>query len=98
MDLLQSPKIFVRDSGLVHAWLGIGTYDELMGHPVVGASWEGFAVETLLAVAPERTRASFYRTAAGAEIDLLLEFGKQRGRMGKCEALPIIATFIHPYK
>lgn len=77
--LVKSPKIFVRDSGLVHALLGISTYDELMGHPVVGASWEGFVIETLLAVAPERTRASFYRTAAGAEIDLLLEFGKQHG-------------------
>lgn len=77
--LIKSPKIFVRDSGLVHALLGIGTYDELMGHPVVGTSWEGFVIETLLAVAPERTKASFYRTAAGAEIDLLLEFGKQHG-------------------
>lgn len=69
----------MRDSGLVHALLGLGTYDELMGHPVVGTSWEGFVIETLLAVAPERTKASFYRTAAGAEIDLLLEFGKQDG-------------------
>lgn len=71
--LVKSPKVYVRDSGLVHALLGVRTYEELLGHPVCGASWEGFVIENLLAVAPERTRASFYRTAAGAEIDLLLE-------------------------
>jgi predicted AAA+ superfamily ATPase len=71
--LVKSPKVYVRDSGIVHALLNIGTYDELAGHPVVGASWEGFVIETLLAAAPDRTLASFYRTAAGAEIDLLLE-------------------------
>ena len=61
--LVKSPKTYVRDSGLVHALLGIGTFDELLGHPVVGTSWEGFVIESLLAVAPNRTRASFYRTA-----------------------------------
>ena len=77
--LVKSPKTYVRDSGLVHALLGIGTFDELLGHPVVGTSWEGFVIESLLAVAPNRTRASFYRTARGAEIDLLLELGGQHG-------------------
>lgn len=77
--LVKSPKTYVRDSGLVHALLGIETLDELFGHPVVGASWEGFIIENLLACAPERTRASFYRTAAGAEIDLLLELGGRHG-------------------
>lgn len=71
--LVKSPKVYVRDSGLVHALLGITTHNALAGHPVVGASWEGFVVENLMAVAPPRTTASFYRTAAGAEIDLLLE-------------------------
>lgn len=77
--LVKSPKTYVRDSGLVHALLGIETYDELLGHPVVGASWEGFVIENLLAVAPSRARASFYRTARGAEIDLLLELGAKQG-------------------
>jgi hypothetical protein len=71
--LVKSRKIYVRDSGLVHALLGILTFNDLAGHPVVGASWEGMAIENLLEVAPDRTMASFYRTAAGAEIDLVLE-------------------------
>ncbi|MBM3390537.1 MAG: ATP-binding protein [Betaproteobacteria bacterium] len=71
--LVKSPKVYVRDSGLVHALLGIADHDTLAGHPVVGASWEGFVIENLLAAAPAGTHASFYRTAAGAEIDLLLE-------------------------
>ncbi len=76
--LVKSPKVFVRDSGLVHALLGLEDADELAGHPVVGASWEGFVIENLLAAAPERTAASFYRTAAGAEIDLVLDLPKRR--------------------
>lgn len=71
--LVKSPRVFVRDSGIVHALLDIRDQESLLGHPVVGASWEGFAIENLLSVAPERTQASFYRTAAGAEIDLVLE-------------------------
>lgn len=71
--LVKSPKIYVRDSGLVHALLGLSTADEVLGHPVAGASWEGVVIETLIAAAPEGTRPHFYRTAAGAEIDLLLE-------------------------
>ncbi|MGB8261307.1 MAG: ATP-binding protein [Terracidiphilus sp.] len=71
--LVKSPKTYVRDSGLVHALLGIGNFNSLSGHPVAGLSWEGFAIENLIAAAPPRTAASFYRTAAGAEIDLLLE-------------------------
>jgi len=77
--LLKSPKVYVRDGGLVHALLGIADYDALAGHPVVGASWEGFVIENLLAVAPPRTTAGFYRTAAGAEIDLLLKLPGRRG-------------------
>jgi predicted AAA+ superfamily ATPase len=71
--LVKAPKVFVRDSGILHALLGIGDAEALLGHPVVGTSWEGFAVENLLAVAPARTVGLYYRTAAGAEIDLVLE-------------------------
>ena len=71
--LVKSPKVFVRDSGIVHALLGIADHNALSGHPVVGASWEGFVIENLIAAAPARTIPSFYRTAAGAEIDLILE-------------------------
>lgn len=77
--LVKAPKFYVRDSGLVHALLGIETLDDLLGHPVVGASWEGMVIESLLAVAPWRTRPSFYRTARGAEIDLVLEMGAKHG-------------------
>jgi len=72
--LVKAPKVYVRDSGLLHALLGISDYNTLAGHPVVGTSWEGFVIENLLSVIPFRTMASFYRTAAGAEIDLVLEF------------------------
>lgn len=77
--LVKSPKTYVRDSGLLHALLGIGEFDSLLGHPVIGASWEGFVIENLLSAAPAHTKASFYRTAAGAEIDLILEMGGKRG-------------------
>jgi uncharacterized protein len=77
--LVKSPKVYVRDSGLVHALLGIEDLNELAGHPVVGTSWEGFVIEMLLASAPERTLPSFYRTAAGAEMDLLLDLGGKQG-------------------
>ncbi len=71
--LVKAPKVFVRDSGLVHALLGLGTQRELLSHPVVGGSWEAWIIENLLGCAPPNTQASYYRTAAGAEIDLLLE-------------------------
>ena len=72
--LVKSPKVYVRDSGIVHALLGIGSHDALIGHPVAGASWEGFVIENLLARAPAGTKASFYGTRSGAEMDLVLEF------------------------
>jgi predicted AAA+ superfamily ATPase len=71
--LVKSPKVYIRDSGLVHALLGISDFDSLLGHPVVGASWEGFALENLLDAAPFNTVSGFYRSSNGAEIDLLLE-------------------------
>jgi predicted AAA+ superfamily ATPase len=76
--LVRSPKVLVRDSGLVHTLLGLGDADAVLGHPVAGASWEGFVIETLLAVAPQGCQGWFYRTAAGAEIDLVLEWSPQR--------------------
>ncbi len=76
--LVKSPKTYVRDSGLVHALLRLDDGDAVLGHPIAGASWEGFVIENLLRAAPERTQASFYRTSAGAEIDLLLELPNNR--------------------
>ncbi len=71
--LVKAPKVFVRDSGIMHALLGIADLESLLGHPVVGASWEGFAIQNLIATAPPHAVATFYRTSAGAEIDLLLD-------------------------
>ncbi|MFM7630621.1 MAG: ATP-binding protein [Alphaproteobacteria bacterium] len=76
--LVKTPKPYVRDSGLCHALLNIGSLDELLGHPVVGTSWEGFVIENLLSVAPRRVTPWFYRTHAGAEIDLVLEVTPQQ--------------------
>lgn len=70
--LVKSPKIYVRDSGLVHALLGVADREALLAHPVAGGSWEGLVIESLIAAAPSGAEAYFYRTAAGAEIDLLL--------------------------
>jgi predicted AAA+ superfamily ATPase len=72
--LVKSPKLYIRDSGIVHELLGISGIDNLLGHPVVGGSWEGFVIENLLSCVPSRTDAYFYRTQAGAEVDLVLEF------------------------
>lgn len=70
--LVRSPKIYIRDSGLLHQLLGILDRESLLGHPVVGASWEGLMIENLLQAAGPDVEAHFYRTAAGAEIDLVL--------------------------
>ena len=70
--LVKSPKVFVRDSGLVHALLNIADKETLLAHPVVGQSWECFVIENLLACAGDLVRGYFYRTSGGAEIDLLL--------------------------
>jgi len=76
--LVKSPKVYLRDSGLLHALLRVGTIDNLLGHPIAGASWEGWVIEQALAGFEGRSGAYFYRTAAGAEIDLVLE--RARGR------------------
>lgn len=70
--LVKAPKVYVRDSGLVHTLLLLGDRESVLGHPVAGNSWEGFVIENLLGVAPEGSEAGFYRTSAGAEIDLVL--------------------------
>ena len=72
--LVRTPKVYVRDSGLVHALLGLTDLDQVLGHPVAGASWEGWVIEQLLAAAPA-AQAFFYRTARGAEADLVLSWG-----------------------
>lgn len=72
--LVRAPKIYVRDSGIVHALLGIPDLESLLGHPVAGSSWEGLLIENIAAVMPDRTQLWFYRTANGAEIDLILQF------------------------
>jgi len=71
--LVKSPRIYIRDPGLAHALLGIETTEALLGHPVAGGSWEGFCIENLIAAAPRGVEASFYRSSAGAEIDLILK-------------------------
>ena len=73
--LVRAPKVYVRDSGLVHALLGLTHLESVLSHPVAGASWEGFVIEQILAAAPD-AEASFYRTAHGAEADLVLDFRK----------------------
>lgn len=71
--LVKSPKVYIRDTGLLHALLNIADRDSLLGHPVVGASWEGFVIENLINAAPVLSVPGFYRTSGGAEIDLVLE-------------------------
>jgi predicted AAA+ superfamily ATPase len=72
--LVKSPRIYVRDSGITHALLNILDYNDLLGHPVVGKSWEGFVVESIASYVPQGAGIYYYRTAGGAEIDLLIEF------------------------
>jgi uncharacterized protein len=71
--LTRSPKVYVRDSGLLHALLELQTLDQLAGHSIVGPSWEGFAIENLIAAAGQRLAPFYHRTADGAEIDLVFE-------------------------
>ncbi len=73
--LVKSPRTYVRDNGILHTLLRIPDYEYLLGHPVSGKSWEGFVIENILSSLPSHIYPFFYRTSAGAEIDLLLEFG-----------------------
>ena len=72
--LVKSPRTYIRDSGLLHTLLQISDYESLFTHPVFGKSWEGFIIETILSYLPSHVNPFFYRTSAGSEIDLLLEF------------------------
>ncbi|MFA7241370.1 MAG: ATP-binding protein [Sulfuricellaceae bacterium] len=76
--LVKSPKVYLRDSGLLHALLSIRTLDDLLGHPVVGHSWEGWVLEQLAQLLAPHWQLSFYRTAVGAEIDIVAESGSRR--------------------
>lgn len=76
--LVKTPKVFIRDSGLTHALLNLATLDDVLGHPVVGASWEGFVLENLLSCLPIGVTPWYYRTSAGAEIDLVIEYSAGR--------------------
>ncbi len=70
--LVKSPKTYIRDSGIMHALLNISSFDDLLGRPVSGNSWEGFVIENILSICPRHVTPYFYRTATGNEIDLLL--------------------------
>jgi predicted AAA+ superfamily ATPase len=76
--LVKTPKTYIRDSGLVHTLLRLDTMDDILGHPVAGASWEGHVICNLLRIAPSRAEASYYRTASGNEIDLVLDLPGNR--------------------
>ena len=76
--LVKSPKIYLRDSGLLHALLGLRSLEDLAGHPVVGASWEGWVLEQIAQLLPSPWQLSFYRTAAGAEVDIVAERGNKK--------------------
>jgi len=71
--LIKSPKIYLRDSGLLHTLLGITDYETLIGHPAAGSSWEGWVLEQVVAILPDHSALTFYRTGAGAEIDLVVQ-------------------------
>lgn len=89
--LVKSPKVYIRDSGLLHQLLEIDSYNELLGHPVLGASWEGFAIEQIISAYPD-LKYSFYRTGHGAEIDLVIERkGKKTAIEFKCSKSPKIS-------
>ena len=108
--LVKSPKTYVRDSGIVHALLRIPNYEGLLGHPVLGKSWEGFVIENIISALPSDVYPYFYRTSAGAEIDLLLEFNLddywaieikanrapvlKKGFHMACEALKVKGKFV----
>ena len=75
--LVKSPKIYIRDAGILHALLDIETQNDLLGHPVYGASWEGLVIENICSTYPE-WRPYFFRSSSGAEIDLILTKGQRR--------------------
>lgn len=95
--LVKTPKVYIRDSGLLHSLLNISSFDQLLGHPVVGASWEGFVMENILNNINPDWIASYYRSSNGAEIDLVLEFGAKEvwGVEIKKSSAPTISSGFH---
>jgi predicted AAA+ superfamily ATPase len=94
--LVRAPKVYVRDSGIVHALLGLRSLEDVLAHPVAGASWEGFVIEQLIAAAPD-AEAGFYRTSHGAEADLVLSFrdGESWAIEVKRSSAPTVAKGFH---
>lgn len=89
--LVKAPKVYLRDSGLLHALLGIADAEALAGHPAAGASWEGFVIEQVCARLPAHVPVSVYRTAAGAELDLVVQAGGERiGIEAKLSSAPTV--------
>jgi hypothetical protein len=76
--LVKAPKAYIRDTGILHALLNLVTPDDLFAHPVYGDSWEGLVLENILSSIPDRIEHGYYRTANGAEIDLVLQKGSKR--------------------
>lgn len=95
--LFKTPKVYIRDTGLLHSLLNISSFDQLLGHPAVGASWEGFVVENILNQIPADCNASYYRSSNQAEIDLVLEFGSKEvwGVEIKKSSAPTISSGFH---
>lgn len=95
--LVRSPKVYVRDSGLVHALLGLVDKETVLGHPVAGPSWEGLAIENAIGAAGDRAEPSFYRTSGGAEIDLILSWrdGREWAIEVKRSAAPKLGRGMH---
>jgi predicted AAA+ superfamily ATPase len=90
--LTKSPKMYVRDTGLLHALLQLVTTNQLFSHPGLGSSWEGFVIEQILATLPTGYQPYFYRTGAGAEIDLVLHGGGRTIAVEvKCSAAPKVS-------
>ncbi len=97
--IVKSPKIYIRDTGVLHVLLGLETFDDLMAHPAFGPSWETLVIENILGKYPDHT-ASFYRTSNGSEIDLILEKGNKRVAV-ECKvstAPKLSAGFFHALK
>ena len=89
--LVKSPKIYVRDSGLLHSLLSIYEVNDLLGHPSTGASWEGFVVEQIASQLPSGASLSFYRTIAGTEMDVVVEIGQRKiGFEAKFSSAPTV--------
>ncbi len=76
--LIKAPKIYIRDSGILHTLLGIASLDDLFAHPVFGDSWEGFVLENILSSIPDWVSFGYYRTSHGAEMNLVLQVGSKR--------------------